>query len=286
MSVRVVTDSSACLPLDLAGRYRIEVVPIQVALDMTERDVSDVERRDIIDHLLRGDRVRTSAPSPGAFLRAVDAVDEGDGVVVLTLAATMSSTYQSAKLAAAQAAAPVRVVDTRTAAGGLGLVTLAVAQAAAHGASLDEVEATARHVVSRVRLVAAVGSLQYLARTGRVPDLAGKMGDLLGVQALLEFRDAQVRVLRPSLSHSRARHRILSHWRASRPDAATSLHITALHADALDAAEALLTAVCDHVKPATEFVSEFDAAMVAHTGPDVVGLAWWWEDVSENQPRP
>ncbi len=278
VTVRIVTDSSACLPPDLVARYGIEVVPIRVALNGADLPVVEVEPRRIIDHLLRGGRVSTSAPSPGAFLQALERSDQGDGVVLLTLAATMSSTYRSARLAVSQAAATVRLVDTGTAAGGLGLVTLAAARPAAQNASLDEVEETARRVASRVRLVAAVGSLDYLTRGGRVPGIAGRLGDALGLNPLFEFREGQVRVLRPSMSGSGARARILSQWRDSRPGGAARLHVTALHANNRDEAETLLAAVAGRIEPATAFLSEFDAAMVAHTGPDVLGLAWWWNE--------
>ena len=71
---------------------------------------------------------------------------------------------------------------------------------------------------------------------------------------------------------------MLARWRHSRPrDRAARLHVAALHALAPEEAARLLEAVRAEAQPATAFVGEFDAVMVAHTGPGLTGLAWWWE---------
>src|SRR5207244_2275466 len=108
-----------------------------------------------------------------------------DGVLVLTIAGTMSGTFHAAYVAASLVKGRVRVLDTETAAGAEGLVVLAAAVSARDGAHLDEVEATAAHVREQVRA---------------------------------------------------------------------------------------------EVDPATEFVGSFSPVMVVHTGPGLVGLAWWWEE--------
>src|SRR5205807_6374543 len=114
---------------------------------------------------------------PGEFVEAIDAASRasgGSGVLVATVASTMSATYRAASIAAAESdATSVRLVATGTAAGGEGLVVLAAAQAAKSGASLDDVVATAEAVAGRVHLVAAVDGLDHLVKSGRVPGIAG-----------------------------------------------------------------------------------------------------------------
>ena len=133
-------------------------------------------------------------------------------------------------------------------------------------------------MIDRVRLVATVDSLDYLVAGGRVPELAGRAGRFLNVHPLFEFRRGRVRPLRPALSRDAALDRIVGLWRRSRePDA--RLHLAVLHAEDPDRAEELLGRVRAEIEPATAFVAEFSTVMVAHTGPDLVGLAWWWEPV-------
>lgn len=287
MSIAIVTDSAAALPADLAARYGISVVPMW----LTVHGVPEPEGQRSLEALVAEDEVTTSAPTPGEFEQVIkDASRTHDGVVVLTIASSMSATYHSAALASQSVGGPVRVVDTATAGGAEALVVLAAAEAARAGASLDDVEARARAVLDRVRLVATISSLDHLVRSGRVPGIAGWAGRRLGINPLFEFRGGAVRRLRPALSREAAIDRIVQLVRKDAPGGAGAvgtadgtdgrgrrLHVAALHALALDVAEDLLARVSEPGDTATSFIGEFGPVMVVHTGPGLAGLAWWWE---------
>ena len=274
MSVAVLTDSAAALPADLAARHRVAVVPMW----LTVGGEPELEGSRPLEELVVADQVTTSAPTPGEFEQAIkDCLRGSDGVVILTIAGSMSATYQAARLAGEAVGGPVRVLDTATAAGAEALVVLAAAAAADAGGTIDEVEAAARHVITRVRLVATLPSLDHLVRSGRVPGLAGWAGNRLGINPLFEFRGGNVRRLRPALSRAAALDRLVTRVRRSRV-AGARLHVAALHALAADVAEDLLHRVSERDEPATAFVGEFGPVMVVHTGPGLAGLAWWWED--------
>jgi DegV family protein with EDD domain len=223
--------------------------------------------------------VTTSGPTPGEFEHAIkqrlqdDAVD---AVLVCTIASTMSATHEAAVVGARASGGPVRVVDTTTAAGAQGLVVLAAAAAAERGDVIEEVEAVARDAIARVRLVAMVPNLDHLVRSGRVPNLAGWAGRRLGIAPLFEFRDGGARPMRPALGADAALERIVARWRRTRVEGAR-LHVAALHARAEDVARGLLDTVAAEVEPATSFCASFGTVMVVHTGPGLVGLAWWWQ---------
>ena len=130
--------------------------------------------------------------------------------------------------------------------------------------------------MARVQLVATLPQLDYLARGGRVPGIAARAGDWLGVRPVFAMRHGHVRPQLPSHTHDGALRRVLAAWRRSREDGAR-LHVAALHALAPDDAKWLIEAVYSEIEPTTAFVGEFTTIMVAHTGPGLVGLAWWWE---------
>jgi fatty acid-binding protein DegV len=93
---------------------------------------------------------------------------------------------------------------------------------------------------------------------------------------LFEFRRGHPKPLRPALSRQAAVGRMVGALLNSRV-AGASLHVAALHADASGPAERLLDQVRVEVEPATAFVGSFSPVMVVHTGPGLLGLAWWWE---------
>jgi DegV family protein with EDD domain len=276
MPVSVVTDSAAALPSALAREYSIEVVPMWLTIDGTAIHEGEMS----LDELVTHSDVKTSGPTPGEFEATIARCQEkgDDGVVVLTIASAMSSTHEAAVLGAQAAGGPVRVIDTKTAAGAQALVVLAAAEVAARGAPLEAVVGAALTAIPQMRLAATVPTLEHLVRGGRVPNIAGWAGRRLGIAPLFEFRDGKAHPLRPALGVTAAYDRILSRWRRDRrPE--TRLHVAALHADARVDAEHLLDRVRAEVEPATAFVAEFGSVMVAHTGPGLVGLAWRWEPI-------
>jgi DegV family protein with EDD domain len=194
----------------------------------------------------------------------------------VTLTSSLSSSYQAATVAARGYDGRARVVDSRTAAGGQALVVLAAAEAAARGSSLADVAAVAEGVAGHVRLIGTVPDLTHLVESGRVPAMAGWAGRRFGLHPLFELRDGQVHRMRPARSRDAAVDRMVARVRRSR-EPSTELRVVALHAQAALEADALLDRVKRELAPATALVGEFGPVMLVHTGPGILGLAWWWD---------
>ena len=275
MTVGIVTDSAASLPADLVASSGVVVVPLWLTLGGDPVRDGDLSLDEVLRRLDEG--LTTSSPSPGEFAAAVEAADAGDGVLVLTLSAGMSSTFEAARLATELAEdARVELLDTGTAAGAEGLVVLAAAEAARAGGTLADVRTAAERAAAQVRLVASLPTLDHLARGGRVPGAAAWAGRWLGLNPVFEFRNGHVRPHRPARGDDAAVERLVSMW-AHTVVRGARLHVAAMHASRPDAAERLLRAVRDRAEPTSEWVGSFSPVMVAHTGPGLVGLAWWWD---------
>lgn len=277
MVVAVVTDSASALPGALVAKMGIQVVPMRLTIGGDVYEEGQISLEEVIARF--GEGVKTAGPSAGELVDVLRASDTGGGVIVLTVSERMSSTYKSALLAA-ELGPPSAVVDTGSAAGGQALVVLAAAQAASEGLDLRSVAERATAVRDRVRLVAAVATLDYLVEGGRIPEIAARAGRYLGVQPIFELKSDGIKALRPALSRERALEALLGHWRHSRPGQSGPLHVVVSHALDTEAAEHLVGAICAEVKPATCLVSSFGPVMVAHTGPGVVGLAWYWDEAA------
>jgi len=277
MTVAIVTDSAAAVPVDLAARYGITVVPMWIHLG----DSTIAEGARPLGELLGDPRVSTSAPTPGDYELAIRRrLDDGaDDVVVCTITAAMSASHNSASVAARDTGHRVHVVDTRTAAGGQALVVLAAAARASAGRPAAEVVRAAHDVAGRVRLLGMVPDLEHLVRSGRVPGIAGRAGRALGINPLFELRDGRVKRLRPAIGSDAAVDRMLARFRRSQVPGGRA-HVSALHALEPDGAARLLERATAEADVAEGFVSEFGPVMVVHTGPGLLGLSWWWEPES------
>ncbi len=278
MTVLVVTDSAATVPPDLTEQLGIVVVPIRIIVGERSYPDGALSHRELLDS---ADRVSTSGPSPGDFVQAIEGRASGDGVVVVTVSHDMGeSTFLAARAAAAVLDVPVQVVDSATAAGGQGLVVLEAARVASNGGSMNDVVAAVEHVMERVRLVATLPGLDHLARSGHVPEAGAWAARWIGLRPVIELQSGRVRPLRPALSAGAALDRLMDVWRDSKPAERALLHLGVLHALDPEGGRELAGRVAAELEPATMFIGSFGTAMVVHSGPGVLGLAWWWDDGS------
>jgi fatty acid-binding protein DegV len=129
--------------------------------------------------------------------------------------------------------------------------------------------------MDRVRLVASLATYDYLVRSGRVPGVAAWAASRLSVRPMFELQRGTPRAIRPVRGTNDVE-RFVTACTAERERGA-ALHAIAMHAGAPERAHLLASMLQARTEVATLLVEQFGAGMVAHTGPGLLGLAWWWE---------
>ena len=273
--VAVVTDSTAYLPPDLADRYGVAVVPLQVTLGgAAAAEGSVVTPGDVARALAdRRSTITTSRPSPAAFADAyTSAFGSGaEAVLSIHLSADLSGTCAAAELAAAEASGKVEVFDSRSTAMGLGFAVLAAAEVAAAGGDLAAATAAARSTVERTTMLFYVDSLEYLRRGGRIGAAAALLGTALSVKPILHVRDGVVVVKEKVRTAGRALARLeeLAVEAAGGGGCDVAIH----HLAAPERAAALRDRLTGRLPGIGQVVaSEVGAVVGAHTGPGMLGL--------------
>jgi DegV family protein with EDD domain len=193
--VAVIADSTSYLPSGWSSERGIGIVPVQVIVGGQSFDeTEDVQAQRVADALSNWQPVTTSRPSPVRFLQAFeDAVEAGAReIVVATLSSAMSATHESALMAAKEFDAPVRVVDSRTIAMGLGFAVLSGADAARAGAASQEVAELIETRAQASSVFFYVDTLEYLRRGGRISAARAAVGHALQVKPLLRVVDGHV----------------------------------------------------------------------------------------------
>jgi len=198
MTVRIVTDSSCDLPQAMADALRIRIVPLSVRFGDTEYiDRTTITATEFWSKCAASATLpETAAPSPGSYEETYRslATEGATAIVVVALSSDLSATMQSAELAA-RAVAPgidVRIVDSRNASMGLGLTVLACAELAKTGASADEVVARAQSVIPRVRLFAALDTLDNLKKGGRIGGAKAMLATVMSIKPLISITNGHV----------------------------------------------------------------------------------------------
>ena len=188
--VAVVVDSAADIPEDDMDRLGIHMVPVRVHFgEHSYLDKVGLSPEEFYDAIERGGAPpKTSQPPPGDFRRQFEFLcSHFDAVVSINLTSRASGTFAAAESAAARTSThgQVRVIDSRNASLGQGLIAMVAAERAAAGASLEQVVAAARDAITRTRTFGVPGSLECAVRGGRVPRWVKRIADALRLMPVL-----------------------------------------------------------------------------------------------------
>lgn len=279
MNVAVVTDSTAYLPVDLAARHHVRVVPLHVVIGgASYEEGRDISSADVAQALRSYRPVSTSRPSPSAFLEVYEELARAgaDHVVSVHISAEMSATAGSAELAAADSPIPVTVVDSRSIGMAMGFAVLAAAEIAAGDADPALVALTAREHATAASVGFYVDTLDYLRRGGRIGKAAALFGSALAIKPLLTMRDGQIepleRVRTTGKALARMRERAVE--AAMAMDIEDGVDIAVHHLDSRDRAEQLVEALAQAVPHARRvLLVELGAVVGAHVGPGTLATA-------------
>jgi DegV family protein with EDD domain len=199
MKLGIVTDSTCDLPQSLIEEHALEVVPCILILDGKEyvdgRDITREEFYRRLPELPASQQPTTAAPSIGDFAARYDSLlGRGcDHVLSIHAAGVLTSILSIAQQAAGDFPSRVTCLDSTSLSLGLGFQVLAAAEAAELGlqAALDAVESTRR----RLHVSAALDTMEYMKRSGRVPATVAILGSLLSIKPLIELTNGEVKAI-------------------------------------------------------------------------------------------
>ena len=275
MPVRIVTDSAADLPSDEVTRLGVEVVPLSIRFGTDEfTDGVDLSVAEFYEKLASSDTLpETSAPSPGAFETAFRRQAEAgaDAVVCINLSEGLSATIQAARNAATALSGDldVRVVDSRSITSGLGTQVTAAAEAAAGGASADEIVALVESLAGRTHVLGALDTLDNLKKGGRIGGAQALLGSLLSIKPLLDISSGEV----AEAGRARTRRKALE-WLRDQVLAVPEVeHLCVTHGGAPDVDDMLALLAPRYPAEAIQ-VWTIGATIGTHAGPRVMGVTW------------
>ncbi|MSQ33620.1 MAG: DegV family protein [Dehalococcoidia bacterium] len=274
MAIRIVTDSTCDLPLELTQQLGIEVVPCNVHFG-TEvyRDGLELTTDEFFRRLAASKRLpTTSQPSVGVLLDTYRrAAEDGADVVSIHVSERLSGTLESARLARASHPTPDRIhlVDSKQASIGLGLVVLEAVERAQGGASAAEVVAAAEGAATRARIFAVLDTLEYLQRGGRIGRAQAFLGGVLKVKPMITIEGGEVHPLERPRSTAKAVERLLA--RVAALGALRRLGVT--HSTVPEVADTLAQRLAPVVASGRLVRGRFGPVLGVHVGPGAFGVA-------------
>jgi DegV family protein with EDD domain len=263
---------------DAAERFpNMRVVPLYVRFgDEAFRDYVELSPHDFYERLRSASELpTTSQPTPQDFADAYAALAGYERVYVLTVSAKLSGTNQSALLAAQEEGDRVRVVDTETASMAMAMLGLAIQRRLEQGTTDEEVEALVERFRSDNHVVFTVGTLEYLAKGGRIGKAQALAGAILHVKPILAIDDGEVLPVGRVRGRQKALEefgRLFLESTENRP----GLRVSIAHAEAPDWVD-VITDLVRRGRPEAEieFIATLGAVVGTHAGPGAVGFFWF-----------
>lgn len=275
MPVRIVTDSACDLDQATTDEHGIAVVPLTIRFgdeEFVDREELSVE--EFYARMAASPRLpETAAPSPGAFEQAFRATGAGgDPVVCINLSSGVSATMESARNGAAAVGddVDVTVVDSRTLTGGLGNMVVAAAEAAAGGASKDDVLALCADLSERTHMWGALNTLENLQKGGRIGRAQALAGSVLSIKPVVDFSTGEVH----EAAKPRTRKKSLLWLRDKVSEFGAVEHLSVLHAMAEDVEDMVDLLAADHDRDEIH-LGLIGPVVGTHAGPGTIGVTFW-----------
>jgi DegV family protein with EDD domain len=274
MTVKIVTDSVADLPSEVAKELGITVVPLLVRWGQEiYRDGIDLTAEQFYERLKRSKIPPvTSVPSPGTFAEVYDKLAEkSDEILAIILSARLSGTYEVAlqSIGLMKRKCRVEVIDSGWATMTEGFIVMQAAKAAQAGASFDEVIEVTRKTIPRVDFFCTFDTLEYLKRGGRIGKARAFLGSILKVNPHITLRDGVVEPAGRTRSRIKAIERLCEF-------AMTYSHIEEMAVEDTacpDEAEALVERLSAKFPKEHIYRSKMTPAIGTHTGPGLLLIA-------------
>ncbi|MBQ7924881.1 MAG: DegV family protein [Lachnospiraceae bacterium] len=189
--LRILVDSAAdYLPADAALR-NIEFIPLTVTMDeISYQDGIDLTPDEYYEKLAKAENFpKTSQPSPQAFADIFqDVKDKGDEMICITLAAALSGTYQSANIAKDLVDYEhIHIINSKTATVSIRFLADLARDLSDQGVPTLEIIEQVKALRSKIKVLAALDTLEYLYKGGRLSKGVATIGEMVNLKPIISL---------------------------------------------------------------------------------------------------
>ncbi|MFC1871481.1 DegV family protein [Chloroflexota bacterium] len=201
MVVKIVTDSTADLPVRVAKELKITVIPAYLRFgNEVYRDRIDISEDQFYDRLINDQtHPTTEPPTPQDFAAVYDDLSrKADGIVSIHISGELSATYNSAiqgkKLVNTDC--PIEVVDSRLVTMGLGLLVISAVSIIASEEFPPQIVERIKKVIPNIQELGLFDTLKYLALGGRIGKIKAFLGSVLNVKPMIKMNNGELEPFR------------------------------------------------------------------------------------------
>ena len=280
MNYQIITDSACDLPQQMLRELNLVTVPLVVNFRGEARNdsVADAQVKELYNAMRGGEVATTSAVNPDGWAKVIaPSLAAGKDALVLAFSSGLSTTYQSAVIAANELMdsypdRKVIVVDTCAAALGQGLLVWHTCKKRDQGLSLEELAAWVEDAKNHTCHWFTVDDLVYLKRGGRVSAATAVLGAMLNIKPVLHVNNDGHLI---SMVKARGRKAAINTLASKMGELAgdwDNSTVFICHADALEDAQKLAAMVKEKYGVKDAFIGNLGAVIGSHAGPGTLAL--------------
>ena len=273
MKIGLLTESIADIPTNLLEKHQIEVVPAIIVVDgKSYIDGVDITREEFYTRMPAfKNPATTAAPSAGKFMQRYENLFNAgaENIFSIHAASQLSGIFNAARVAAESFGDKIHLIDSGQLSLGMGFQVLEAAEAIVKGASVEKITEMLSKIQKRIKLAAALDTLEYLRRSGRVSWTKARIADLLNLKPLIGLAYGKVENLGTVRATKQANIRLMNILR----EAGSIKRLAILHTNAEERAHKLLSDFLPSPKTAP-LVVNITPVIGAHLGPKGVGFTF------------
>lgn len=221
--IRIIVDSSSDYQLEELKQKNMELVPISVTIgEHSYLDGIDLNRDAFYKMLTEtSDFPKTAQPSTQAFLDIfLDAKEKGDDCICILLSSGLSGTCQGACIARDMADYDnIYIIDSLAA---ICLIQVLAERACAlrdQGYAAKDIVAEVEKLKSRVKVAAALDTLEYLYRDGRLSKTAATIGELANLKPMITItEEGTIGIIGKAIGRNKAITSLIKHVKENELD--------------------------------------------------------------------
>ncbi len=275
MPVRIITDSTADIPPQVAAEYGIRVMPLYVHFgNEVYRDGIDLKPDEFYPRLVANKTLpTTSTVAPVEFAQMCDELSkETNEILAITLSSKLSATYDVAlqgRDLRKDKKCRVEVLDSKLFSMALGRVVIGAARRAREGASLDDVVESAKGLYSRIHVRMTFDTLEYVRKGGRIGAAEAFMGRMLDVKPILTLKDGMA----TPVVRRRTRAKAIEYLRKFAASFDSIAELAVAYTTTPEDAVGLINDLDDVFPKERVYLSVIGPVLGTHLGPGALGIA-------------
>ncbi|MDY6846370.1 MAG: DegV family protein [Chloroflexota bacterium] len=275
---KIIADTTCGLPLDELETLGIDVIPQIIIFDeQPYRDDTEIDTPTFLSKLQESKELpKTAAPPPALYEPLFKAYAEvGEAIIILAPSTELSGTFRSAEIAAENVPeANVHILDTRTIAGGLGVLVKMAKKWADDGMAAEEIIQKIKTLSQREVVYFLVDTLEYLYKGGRIGNASYLVGSVLQMKPILGLIDGKVDAIEKQRTSTKALNRLKELVLEECPKDETS-YITVSHCGGEERAQKLAADLTKALEIDSIPVYVVPPAIVVHAGPGVIEVSFF-----------